>query len=70
MEKMGATDFLNLLIASGTTVLVRSIIGKSLHAKQSLNGKVLSVTTDGFITDIESLENKLKESFLFNQFKK
>jgi hypothetical protein len=70
MVKMGATDFLNLLIASGTIVLVRSIIGESLHVKQSLNGKVLSVTTDGFITDIESLENKLKESFLFNQFKK
>jgi hypothetical protein len=30
-----------------------------LHSIQLLKGRVVSVTTDGFITDIEDLENKI-----------
>jgi hypothetical protein len=35
------------------------VIGECLHNIQKLGGKIVSVTTDGFITDIEDLETKL-----------
>ena len=35
------------------------MIGECLHNIKKLDGKVVSVTTDGFITNIEDLENKL-----------
>jgi hypothetical protein len=39
-----------------------------LHKIDELNGKVVSVTTDGFITNISSLEEKCS-MYLFNQYK-
>lgn len=41
--------------------MVRSIIGELLHTIPELGGRVVSVTTDGFITDIDDLENKVLE---------
>jgi hypothetical protein len=46
-----------------------------LNNVQDLKGKCVSVTTDGFITDIENLEeliiNKTQDKFsLFKEFKK
>lgn len=38
--------------------MVRSVIGELLHIVHLLGGKVVSVTTDGFITDISDLETK------------
>lgn len=35
------------------------MIGECLHNIQTLGGRVVSVTTDGFITDIKDLETKL-----------
>jgi hypothetical protein len=35
-----------------------------------MKGKVVSVTTDGFITNINDLESKLKDNFLLTEFKK
>jgi hypothetical protein len=35
------------------------VIGECLHNISSIQGKVVSVTTDGFITDIEELEKRL-----------
>lgn len=49
---------------------MRSIIGECLHYINLINGKVISVTTDGFITYLSDLESKLKKNFLFNQLKK
>lgn len=46
------------------------MIGECLHGIQELGGKVVSVTTDGFITNIESLEEKISKGFLLNHYKK
>lgn len=53
------TDLSNPIIASLTTAFIRSVIGECLHNIHLLGGKVVSVTTDGFITDLENLEAKL-----------
>jgi len=60
----------NPLIASWTTAFIRSIIGECLHSINKLGGVVVSVTTDGFITDVEKLEGKLGANYLFSEFKK
>jgi hypothetical protein len=52
-------DLSNPLIASYITSFVRTVIGECLHNINVLGGRVVSVTTDGFITDIEDLEKKL-----------
>lgn len=71
MVRLEASMLTNPIVASYTTAIVRSIIGESLHNVQKLGGKVVSVTTDGFITDIPNLEaeiinpsNELKHSLL------
>jgi hypothetical protein len=47
------------ILASYITGFVRALIGECLNNIHLLGGKVISVTTDGFITDIEDLENKI-----------
>jgi DNA polymerase elongation subunit (family B) len=59
--RMEAGELSNPILASWTTAFVRSIIGECLHEISKMNGKVVSVTTDGFITDIKDLEGKLEE---------
>jgi len=59
MARMDAGVLSNPIIASWTTAFIRTIIGEALHNINKLKGKVVSVTTDGFITDIENLEDKL-----------
>lgn len=49
---------------------MRSIIGECLHSIQVLEGQVVSVTTDGFITDVVDLESKITSNFLLGEFKK
>lgn len=70
MVRMNATEISNPIIASWITGYVRSVIGETLQTIHDLKGKVVSVTTDGFITDIPDLESKLNEGFLINQFRK
>jgi len=46
-----------------------------LHSIHLLKGRVVSVTTDGFITDIEDLENKIinlkgRSKTLIGEYKK
>jgi len=44
-----------------------------LHNVHKLEGKIVSVTTDGFITNLEDLENLILEKcdcFIFKEFKK
>ena len=66
-------DLTNPLIASWTTAFIRSIIGECLHSIALRKGSIVSVTTDGFITDIPDLELELgykpETNFLFNEFK-
>ena len=64
----------NPILASWVTAFIRSLVGECLHAIQNLGGKVVSVTTDGFITDIHDLEGKIiglrnEDSFLLSNFK-
>lgn len=41
-----------------------------MHSIQQLGGQVVSVTTDGFITDVVDLESKLTSNFLLGEYKK
>jgi hypothetical protein len=68
--RMIGDDLTNPLIASWTTAFIRSIIGECLHSIQQLGGLVVSVTTDGFITNIVGLEDKISGNFLLGEFKK
>lgn len=49
----------NPILASWVTAFIRSVIGELLHAVQMLDGTVVSVTTDGFLTNVQDLENKV-----------
>lgn len=59
MKRMIGNDLSNPLIASWITSFIRSVIGELLYYTNKLNGRVVSATTDGFITDIENLEDKI-----------
>ena len=59
MFRVTGTHLSNPILASWTTAFIRSVIGECLHNIQKIGGKVVSVTTDGFITDIADLESKL-----------
>ena len=54
-----ATEMSNPVLASWTTAFIRSVIGECLHNIGKIGGKIVSVTTDGFITNVEDLESKL-----------
>jgi hypothetical protein len=49
----------NPILGSYITSLTRCLLGECLHNIAKMGGKVVSSTTDGFITNLESLENKL-----------
>lgn len=70
MLRMSGTDLSNPIIASWITGFIRSIIGESLHHISEINGKVISVTTDGFITDVAELEKLVCKDYLFSEYKK
>lgn len=59
MKRMIGNDLSNPLIASWITSFIRSVLGELLYYTNKLNGRVVSATTDGFITDVEDLENKI-----------
>jgi hypothetical protein len=57
--RMGSSDLSNPILASWITAFIRSILGELLHKISEKGGKVVSVTTDGFITDLPNLEELL-----------
>jgi hypothetical protein len=59
MATMTAGEFSNPVLASSITGLIRSVITETLNNIHYMGGRVISVTTDGFITDVEELEEKL-----------
>jgi hypothetical protein len=69
MQRMRGDDLSNPLIASWTTAFIRSIIGECLQGIQDKNGKVVSVTTDGFITNLADLESLIHDGYLLSCFK-
>jgi hypothetical protein len=68
-KRIPANFLSNPILGSWITAFIRSIIGECLHVIQKLNGKVVSVTTDGFISDIKDLENKMENYYLFSKYK-
>ena len=69
-QRMKGDDLSNPLIASWTTAFVRSVIGECLHSINQLGGLVVSVTTDGFITNLCNLEQRIEGSYLLSEYKK
>jgi hypothetical protein len=61
MFRVKGTELSNPILASWTTAFIRSVIGECLHNISKLGGKVVSVTTDGFISDVKCLESKLMQ---------
>jgi signal recognition particle subunit SEC65 len=59
MAVMTAGIFSNPVLAASITGFIRSVIAETLNNIKDLGGRVISVTTDGFITDIQDLEEKL-----------
>jgi len=60
--RMEGNEFSNPVIASWITAYIRSLLGELLHEVQKLKGYAVSVTTDGFVTNIEGLESRILES--------
>lgn len=67
MKRMTGDDLSNPIIGAWITSFIRSTVSECLHGIQALNGKIVSVTTDGFITDIENLEYKLLKYYRINK---
>lgn len=66
-------ELTNPLVAGYVTSFVRAVIGECLHNINESKGSVVSVTTDGFITDIDNLEcfllsKKFKKSLFLRMF--
>jgi hypothetical protein len=59
-----------LTVGNPTMAYIRSIIGECLHSIHKEGGLVVSVTTDGFITNLQDLERKISGNYLFGEFKK
>ena len=59
MIRVRGTELSNPILASWTTAFIRSVVGECLHNVRKIGGQVVSVTTDGFITNIKNLEEKL-----------
>lgn len=59
MTIMSAGELSNPIIAASITGFIRAVIGETLNNIEKMGGRIISVTTDGFITDVENLEEKL-----------
>lgn len=74
--RINAGELSNPLIASWTTAFIRSVIGELLQKTYEKGGKIVSVTTDGFITNLENLEKIIiigdtqNEFSLFKEYKR
>lgn len=66
MKRIEGSKLANPMIASWITSFARGVIGELLYCVEKLKGKAVSVTTDGFITDIEDLELKIQRRGLLN----
>jgi hypothetical protein len=59
MTTLNAGLLSNPILAANITGFIRSVITETLNNINELGGSVISVTTDGFITDVADLEEKL-----------
>lgn len=59
-KRIKGTRYSNPLIFSWITAFIRSVISETLHNISKIpNAKIISVTTDGFITNVPNLEEEL-----------
>jgi len=59
MKTMIGNDLSNPILGAWITGYVRSLIAELLYEVELLGGQVVSCTTDGFVCDIENLEEKI-----------
>lgn len=62
MKTMVGSDLTNPIIASWITGFVRSMLAEILYQVDKFKGRVTSCTTDGFVSNIENLEEQLIEN--------
>ena len=65
--KVGGGELANPILASYITGFCRAVVGECLNNVEKLGGSVVSVTTDGFISDIDNLEDKIIENEAMNK---
>jgi len=53
----------NPMVGSWITGFVRALLAELLNVTHKLGGKITAVTTDGFVTNIPDLENKIMKYF-------
>jgi len=63
MNAMKGNYLANPIIGAWITGFVRSLISELLNATNILGGKICAVTTDGFVTNIKNLEEKVLSLF-------
>jgi len=66
MRSIKGNNLANPIIGSWITGFVRSLLAELLNKVDRLNGRICSVTTDGFVTDLKDLENKILDNNLNN----
>jgi DNA-binding transcriptional regulator LsrR (DeoR family) len=66
---MKGNELSNPIISSWITAFIRSVVSEMLHNIYLLGGQLISVTTDGFLTDVKDLENRLIEKFGLSKIK-
>lgn len=57
--RMNPSRLSNAILSSWTTSYIRAVVGENLHSIAKIGGNVVSVTTDGYITDVPDLEDRL-----------
>ena len=67
MKSMTGNNLTNPIIGSWITGFVRALLSELLFVNDQLGGKVTAVTTDGFVSNIEDLENKAIEYLISNK---
>ena len=63
MSSLKGGQLANPIIGGWITGFVRSLIAELINSTHILKGKICAVTTDGFVTNIPNLENKILNLF-------
>lgn len=66
--RIRGNELSNPIMSSWITAYIRSVIGELLHNTSILNGMTVSVTTDGFITNLDNLEDRILSNKQLNSF--
>jgi len=59
LEGLGTSSLSNPLISSHISGLTRAVLGEIIRQVDTMDSKIISCTTDGFITNVENLPAKL-----------